>query len=76
MTKFLKDWTLFEKILLFGSILIVSATGIIFNSDLLTPICSIVGIITALLLAKGKYMGQVFGLLIVILYSIVSFRNK
>lgn len=74
--KLLKDWTLFEKILLIGSILIVSATGIIFNSDLLTPICSIVGIITALLLAKGKYMGQVFGLLIVILYSIVSFRNK
>lgn len=74
--KLLKDWTLFEKILLIGSILIVSTTGIIFNSDLLTPICSIVGIITALLLAKGKYMGQVFGLLIVILYSIVSFKNK
>lgn len=72
----LRDWTRFEKILLIGSILIVSITGIIFKSDLLTPICSIVGIITALLLAKGKYMGQVFGVLICILYSIVSFRNK
>lgn len=43
---------------------------------MLTTICSIVGIITALLLAKGKSLGQVFGLLIVILYSIVSFKNK
>lgn len=76
MKKIFKDWSTFEKILLIGSVLIVSFTGIIFKSDLLTTICSIVGIITALLLAKGKYLGQVFGLLIVILYSIVSFKNK
>ena len=76
MKKMFKDWSIFEKVLLVGSILIVSITGIIFKSDLLTPICSIVGIITALLLAKGKYMGQVFGVLICILYSIVSFKNK
>ena len=76
MKMLFKDWTVFEKILLIGSILIVSFTGIIFKSDLLTTICSIVGIITALLLAKGKSLGQVFGLLIVILYSIVSFNNK
>lgn len=74
--KLFKDWTNFEKLLLIGSILIVSFTGIIFKSDLLTTVCSIVGIITALLLAKGKYLGQIFGLLIVILYSIVSFKNK
>lgn len=71
-----KDWTRFEKTLLIGSILIVSLTAIVFNSDVLTPVCSIVGIITALLLAKGKYMGQVFGVLICLLYSIVSFRNE
>lgn len=76
MKNIFKDWTIFEKILLIGSILIVSLTGIIFNSDWLTPVCSITGIITALLLAKGKYMGQVFGVLICILYSIVSFKNR
>lgn len=70
-----KDWTLFEKVLLIGSIAIVSVSGIIFNSDLLTITCSVVGIITALLLAKGKSLGQIFGLLITILYSIVSFKN-
>lgn len=73
---FFKDWSLFEKILLIGSIILVSLIGIIFKSDLLTVSCSIVGIITALLLAKGKYLGQFFGILIVILYSIVSFKNK
>ena len=74
--KILKDWTNFEKLLLFGSIVIVTITGLCFKSDLLTITCSIVGIITVLLLAKGKNLGQVFGLLITILYSIVSFKNK
>lgn len=74
--KIFKDWTNFEKVLLFGSILIVGITGIVFKSDLLTVSCSLVGIVTALLLAKGKNLGQVFGLLITILYSIVSFKNK
>ncbi len=72
----LTDWTKMEKILLFGSIILVSAIGIIFKSDILTTVCSIVGIITALLLAKGKNMGQIFGIFITILYSIVSFKNK
>ena len=72
----LKDWNKFEKCLLFISVSLVILVGIIFKSDLLTTICSIVGIVTALLLAKGKNLGQIFGLLIVALYSIVSFRNK
>ena len=76
MMKLFKDWTDFEKVLLFGSIIIVSLVGIFFKSDLLTTSCSNVGIITALLLAKGKNLGQVFGLLITILYSIVSYKNK
>jgi len=75
MKNFMKDWTLLEKCLLFGSVVLVSVVGILFRSDLLTTICSIVGITTALLLAKGKNLGQIFGLLIVALYSIVSFKN-
>lgn len=75
MKNFMKDWTLLEKCLLYGSIVLVSIVGLLFKSDLLTTICSIVGITTALLLAKGKNLGQIFGLLIVVLYSIVSFKN-
>ena len=72
----LREWKRIEKILLFGSIILVSTIGIIFKSDILTIICAIVGNITVLLLAKGKNLGQVFGVLITILYSIVSFKNK
>ena len=74
--KLFKEWTNFEKALLFGSIIVVSIAGIYYKSDLLTTSCSIVGIFTALLLAKGKNLGQVFGVLITLLYSIVSFKNK
>ena len=76
MKNFFKDWTKLEKILLFGSIILVSLVGIIFKSDILITTCSIVGIITVLLLAKGKNLGQIFGLLITALYSIVSFKNR
>lgn len=72
----LKDWSKFEKTLLFGNIIVVSTIGIIFKADLLTTACSIIGINTALLLAKGKNLGQLLGILITLLYSILSFKNK
>ena len=75
MKKLFKDWSIFEIILLITSPLIVLVVGIIFKSDVLTMITSIVGIICALLLAKGLVLGQFFGIAIVILYSIVSFKN-
>ena len=53
----LKEWNKLEKTLLFGSIILVSIVAIVFKSDLLTTICSIEGIITSLLLAKGKSLG-------------------
>ena len=74
--KILKDWSKFEKTLLFGNIIVVSTIGIIFKADLLTTACSIIGINTALLLAKGKNLGQLMGILITLLYSILSFKNK
>lgn len=75
MKKLFKDWSVFEIILLITSPLIVLLVGIIFKSDVLTMITSTVGIICALLLAKGLVLGQFFGIAIVILYSIVSYKN-
>ena len=75
MKKLFKDWSVFEIILLITSPLIVLLVGIIFKSDVLTMVASIVGIICALLLAKGLVIGQFFGIAIVILYSIVSYKN-
>lgn len=72
----LKDWNKLEKILLFGSIILVSLVAISFKSDILSAFCSVLCIITALLIAKGKNLGQILGIVITILYSIVSFRNK
>jgi len=73
--KFFKEWTLFEKALLFGSILIIGSIQIIFKTDLIISITSLVGIFTALFLAKGKVIGQFFGLAIVVLYSYVSYQH-
>ncbi len=54
----LNDWTKLEKMLLFGSIILLSIIGIIFKSDILITTCSIIGIITAFFVAKGKVLGQ------------------
>lgn len=72
----LKDWTRFEKILYFFSATIVLIAGILCSSNWLTIICSIMGITCAITQAKGKVISQFIGLIIVILYSILSYQNK
>ena len=76
LKKLFYDWTKFEITLLVISLISVGITGIICNSSLLTIICSIAGILCALTQAKGKVISQFIGLLIVVLYSILSFQNK
>ena len=76
MKKIFKDWTKFELLLLLGSLLIVTLTGILCNSTVLTIICSITGTLCALTQAKGKIISQFIGLVLVVLYSILSFQNK
>lgn len=72
----LKEWTKLEKTLLYGSCIIVFIVGVISKSDILTTSCSIIDILAMLLIAKGKNIGQILGVLITILYSIVSFKNR
>ena len=76
LKKLFYDWTKFEITLLVISLISVGITGIICNSSLLTIICSIAGILCALTQAKGKVISQFIGLLIVVLYSILSFQYK
>lgn len=71
-----KDWTKFEVGLLFVSILIIAISGIFCQSSLLTIICAITGIACALTQAKGKVISQFIGLILVILYSILSYQNR
>lgn len=74
--EFFREWTRFEKILLFVSILAIVMVGIVFKSDLLTVSCSILWVLTALLLAKGNNLCRFFGITSVILYSLLSFNNQ
>lgn len=76
MKKIFYDWTKFEIVLLFVSIITVALTGILCDSTLLTIICSITGILCALTQAKGKIISQFIGLVLVVLYSVLSFQNK
>ena len=75
MKKLFKNWSILELFLLTCCPIVVLVVGIIFKSDALTIITSIGGIVCGMLLAKGFAMGQFFGALIAILYSIVSFKN-
>ena len=76
MKNLFKDWTIFEIILFIASPILVATIGIIFKSDALTIITSIVGIMCGFFLAKGFVIGQFFGIAIVVLYSIVSYKNR
>ena len=72
----LKEWTKLEKTLLYGSCIIILIVGAISKSDILTTSCSIIDILAMLLIAKGKNIGQLLGVLVTVLYSIVSFKNR
>ncbi len=72
----LKSWPRLEKWLLFSSIILVLLIGFIFKAKLTTALSSIIGIITTLLLVKGKNLGQIFGVICAFLYSFVSLKNR
>lgn len=76
MNNLLKDWNKFEKTLLFVSIILISISGIINKSKILTIITSFLMIICALTQAKGKVISQFIGVIAIILYSIVAFKNQ
>lgn len=76
MKKIFKDWTKFEIGLMIISLITVVMSGILCKSTALTIICSITGIICALTQAKGKVISQFIGLILVVIYSIISFENK
>ena len=76
LKKLFKDWNKFEFFLLLSSIAIIIFSGILCKSTILTIICSITGILCALTQAKGKIISQFIGLILVVLYSLLSFENK
>lgn len=65
-----------ENILLIIGLIIILFTLFIFKTDPIAFMCSVVAIITAFSISKGKAYGNIFGVFLVILYSIVSYNNK
>lgn len=76
MNKILQDWNKFEKTLLFSSIVLIIASGFISKSEILTIITSLFMIVCALTQAKGKVISQFIGVIAIILYAVVAFKNQ
>ncbi len=76
MKKIFKDWSLFEISFLSISIIIIAVSGVIFKAELISVAMSVLAVTVAILQAKGKVLSQCIGLLVAVLYSIISFKNK
>lgn len=70
------SWNSFEKILFVCSIIFILGLGFILKCDWLTTIVAFLGFFSALNQAKGNVLGQFIGVVLAILYSIVSYRNR
>ena len=69
-------WTKKEIALLVSSIFTSIIVGYLCHNDLITIICSVVGISCVLMQAKGLVLSQFFGLIYVVLYSLISYKTK
>lgn len=76
MKNLLKEWTLFEKILWFSSLFLVVLVGIVFRANIYALMYTLVDFTAILLLAKGKWLGQILGLISCFLYIYVSWQSK
>lgn len=76
MRTYLKNLNKFEITLFTSSIVLILGVGFILKCDFLTTIVAFIGFFSALNQAKGKVLGQITGVLLAILYSIVSYRNR
>ena len=76
MKKVLKDWNKLELLILVIGIFTILVAGLFCKSSLIAIASSITGVSCAMMQAKGKVSSQFIGLLLVVLYSILSFQNR
>lgn len=75
MKKLIGYFSAFEKVLWVTSIILITASFLIFSkSGVITLIASILGVTAILLNAKGNPLGQVLMIIFSILYGIISFN--
>lgn len=73
---YLKSLNKFEMSIFLASILLIVVIGLILNCELLTISVAFLGIFSALNRAKGLVLWQITGVILAILYSIISYKNK
>ena len=76
MKKYFKCWNKFEVTLLVTGILILLSIGIYLDCGLLPTIVPVIGFFCALHQANGLVIGQIVGVVMAILYSIMSYSNN
>ena len=74
--KIFKDWNLFEKSWLIIFTLVNVAVLIYSKEGVLGFITSITGMLSVILVAKGKIANYYFGIINVILYGFISYNSK
>jgi len=73
---YFRDWTLWEKIWLFGFTALIIGLSIYWKDTVMGVTCSITGIWCVVLTAKGRISNYWVGLINVILYAIISYQAK
>jgi nicotinamide mononucleotide transporter PnuC len=77
MKKLFSSLTLFERILLLFSLIVITAAFIIFDGkDYISFIASLIGAVSLIFCAKGHPIGQILIIIFSILYGLVALRVK
>lgn len=75
MKNLLKEWTLFEKVWLVAFTAIILSLSIVWGESPIAAICSLTGMLSVVLVAKGKISNYYFGIVNVALYAWLSFEQ-
>lgn len=74
--KFFEDWTIFEKIWLCLSIVLMITLSIIWGEKPLALISGLAGVISVVLCAKGKLINYGFGMVQAVTYIFLCYESK
>ena len=76
MKKYLKSLNKFEITLFTLSVILILGLGFYLHCELLSIVVAFLGFFSALNQAKGYVLGQVTGVIMAVLYSLMSYNNQ
>lgn len=76
MKKIFKDWNVFEIIVLFASLLVITICFFVGQErDFFSLVISLIGVVSVLTISKGLYFAPIIFLVFDILYGIISIKQ-